>query len=52
MTESNITSKKFDLIARDKTPNSRKFASIREKLDLIEFEIGACRKILRGQKVE
>ena len=50
MTESNITSKKFDLVARDKTVDSKKFASIREKLDLIELEIGACRKILRGQK--
>ena len=52
MGEANITSSKISSIVRDKTADSEKIASIREKLDLIELEIGACRKILRGEKVE
>ena len=52
MGEANITSTKISSIMRDKTADSEKFASIREKLDLIELEIGVCRKILRGEKVE
>ena len=52
MGEANITSSKISSLVRDKTADSEKIASIREKLDLIELEIGACRKILRGEKVE
>ena len=50
MGEANITSTKISSLVRDKTADSEKFASIREKLGLIEFEIGVCRKILRGEK--